>query len=101
MASELQFGAPAYITAKFATTVEQVLDPPAAGITPCRPEARPLPDWTKARGEPARADHQLALEWRSRFKKVHCLFISEVYARWGAMLPRLSHAQVGNLTEQR
>jgi len=38
---------------------------PAAGVTPSRPAARPLPDWTKVREELARADHQvtLALLW--------------------------------------
>src|SRR5579863_2634347 len=38
---------------------------PAVGVTPSRPSARPLPDWTKVREELARADHQmtLALLW--------------------------------------
>ncbi len=40
-------GAPTYITAKFGTTVERVLDPSAARIMPSRPETRLLPDWTK------------------------------------------------------
>ena len=39
---------------------------PAAGVTPARAAARPLPDWAKVREELARADHQvtLALLWQ-------------------------------------